>query len=131
MYKGKLWDEDKWNIHSEGYNSSKYNTGAGKDEKKYHEQTYGSKEKDLSSDYIKKEDSKEKDDKKKEELFDAVEEKKKEEIKDEDIPFRAARQVFNEMQKEMKKPAQKKDVNSIEDAIKKAIEEEKKVIVMD
>jgi len=131
MYKAKLWDEDKWDIHSKGYNSSKYNAGAGKDDKKYHEQAYGSKEKDPSSDYMRKEDSKEKEDKKKEELFDAAEEKKKEEIKEEDIPFRAARQVFNEMQKEMKKPAQKKDVNSIEDAIKKAIEEEKKVIVMD
>ena len=131
MYKAKLWDEDKWDIHSEGYNSSKYNAGAGKDEKKYHDRTYNSKEKDLSFDYIKKEDSKEKEDKKKEELFDAAEEKKKEEIKDEEIPFRAARQVFNEMQKEMKKPAQKKDVSSIEDAIKKAIEEEKKVVVME
>ena len=131
MYKAKLWDEDKWDIHSKGYNSSKYDAGTGKDEKKYHDQTYGSKDGNLSSDYMKKDDSKEKEDKKKEELFDAAEEKKKEEIKEEDIPFRAARQVFNEMQKEMKKPAHKKDVNSIEDAIKKAIEEEKKVIVMD
>jgi len=131
MYKAKLWDEDKWNIHSESYNSSRYSSGAGKDEKKYHDQTYGSKDGNLSSDYLKKEDSKEKEDKKKEEQFDAAEEKKKEEIKDEDIPFRAARQVFSEAQKEIKKPAQRKDVNSIEDAIKKAIEEEKKVIIMD
>ena len=131
MYKGKLWDEDKWNIHSEGYHSS--GGSAGNNEPKYHEQKYGSAEKDASSDYIKKQDSADKDEKKKEELSDFEEElkTKNESNKEEDIAFKAAKQVFAENRLDTKKQERKKDLNSIEDAIKKAIEDEKKVIVMD
>ena len=134
MYKAKLWDEDKWNIHSSSYNSSKYSSGAsdGKDDKKYNEQKYGSDEKNLSSDYMRNKESKEKDEEKKDDLFEELDEKnEKKEIKDEEIPFRAAKQVFAEHQNELKKPDKKKDASTIEDAIKKAIEEEKKVIIMD
>ena len=135
MYKAKLWDEDKWNIH-EGYKSSKYGSIAPSDKKEgkaYHEQKYGSSEKSLSSDYIRKEDAKEKEENKKDSLFEEVEEEKKgkEDLKEEDIQFKAARQVFAEHRDEAKKEANKKDKSTIEDAIKKAIEEEKKVIVMD
>ena len=133
MYKAKLWDEDKWNIH-EGYKSSKYGTALPsdkKDDKAYHEQKYGS-EKNLSSDYMKKEDAKEKEESKKDALFEELEgEKKKEEIKEDELPFRAARQIFSEHKDEPKKEHGKNDKNNIEDAIKKAIEEEKKVIMMD
>jgi len=134
MYHAKIWDEDKWNIHSSSYNSSKYvNTDSpdSKDDKKYHEQKYGLKEKNLSSDYMRKEEGKEKEENKPD-VFDNLEEEKKEkEIKDEELPFAAAKQVFSESQHEAQKPKQKKDISTIEDAIKKAIEEEKKVIVMD
>ena len=169
MYKMKLWDEDKWNIHSSTYNSSKYaNTGLDdkKDDKKYHEQKYGSKEKNVGSDYLRKQDEKEKEDKEKNPtLFDELEEEKneKEEVKEAEIPFKAAKQVFDETREnqrnaselvansltttrfsgprkfnefspekyETKKTEVKKDLKTIEDAIKKAIEEEKNVIVMD
>ena len=132
MYKAKLWDEDKWNIH-EGYKSSKYSTALPsdkKDDKAYHEQKYG--EKSMSSDYIKKEDAKEKEEDKKDAMFEEEEQKKgNEEIKDEEIPFKAAKQIFSEHKDEPKKEPGKKDKSTIEDAIKKAIEEEKKVIMMD
>ncbi|MBI4452788.1 hypothetical protein HY637_05130 [Candidatus Woesearchaeota archaeon] len=135
MYKAKLWDEDKWNIH-EGYKSSKYASSSSSDKKEpklYHEQKYGSSEKSSSSDYMRKEDAKEKDESKKDDLFGEIEEEKKtkEDLKEEDIPFKAAKQIFTEHRNEDKKEAVKKDKNTIEDAIKKAIEEEKKVIMMD
>ena len=138
MYKAKLWDEDKWNIHSSGYNSSKYggnifSEGKGKEESKYHEQKYGSEEKSLSSDYMKKEERDSLDEKKKDSMFEELEDdkKKNEKINDDDIPFKAAKQIFNEGRYEIRKENKKKETESIEDAIKKAIEEEKKVIVMD
>ena len=136
MYKIKLWDEDKWNIHSSSYNSSKYSSTLSdgkKNDRKYNEQKYGQKEMDISSDYIKKQDEKEKDDKDKTSIFEDLEEGKNEkpEMKEDEVTFMAAKQVFNEKRYEIKKAERKKDIDSIEDAIKKAIEEEKKVIVMD
>ena len=134
MYKAKLWDEDKWNIH-EGYKSSKYTSALPSDKKEnkaYHEQKYGS-EKSTSSEYMRKEDAKEKEEGKKDALSEELEEEKKgrEEIKEDEIPFKAASQIFSEHKNEAKKYPNKKDKSTIEDAIKKAIEEEKKVIVMD
>ena len=135
MYKAKLSEEDKWNIHSSSYHSSKYANDLindKKDDKKYHEQKYGSKEKNASSDYIKKEEQREKEESKNQGIFEYLEEEKKEqEMKEDDIAFKAARQVFNESKYETKQPQEKKDVKTIEDAIKKAIEDEKKVIIMD
>ena len=135
MYKAKLWDEDKWNIHSSSYNSSKYSasTDSKKDDKKYNEQKYGQKEENVSSDYIKKQDQKDKDDKDKANIFEDFEGEKKEkpEITDEDIPFKAAKQVFNESKHEAKKAEKRNNIRTIEDAIKKVIEEEKKIIIMD
>ncbi len=133
MYKAKLWDEDKWNIH-EGYKSSKYGSILPSDKKEgkdYHEQKYGS-EKNLSSDYMRKEDAKEKEENKKDALFEELEEEKKnKEDIEEDVQFKAAKQIFAEHRDEAKKETNKKDKSTIDDAIKKAIEEEKKVIVMD
>ena len=136
MYHAKLWDEDKLDIRSSSYGSSKYGNIFSHDEQKkdakYHEQKYGQKEGDVSSDYMKKEDAKEKDEKKTDSLFDSIEEEKKEnELKDEEIPFKAAKQVFNESQREPNKTDKKKDLRTIEDAIQKAIEGEKSVIIMD
>ena len=136
MYKAKLWDEDKWNIHSSSYNSSKYSStfsDGKKDDKKYNEQKYGQKEKDGSSDYIRKQDEKEKEDKDKTSTFEDFEEGKNEklEMNEDDIPFKAAKQIFNEKKYARRKSEIRRDPNTIEEAIKKAIEEEKKVIVID
>ena len=136
MYKIKLWDEDKWNIHSSSYNSSKYSSTLSdgkKDDRKYNEQKYGQKEKDVSSDYARKQDEKEKEDKDKTNIFEDLEEggNEKLEMSEGDIPFKAAKQVFNESKYETKKAEKRRDINTIEDAIKKAIQEEKKVIIMD
>lgn len=134
-----MWDEDKWNIHSGSYNSSsKYANLASdgkKDDAKYHEQKYGSKEKDVSSDYMKK-DEKNKEDKEKnpshfDELVDEEKKNDGQKMNEEEITFRAAKQIFSEAKFEPRKEAPKKDEKTIEDAIKKAVEEEKRVIVMD
>ena len=137
MYKAKLWDEDKWNIHSSSYNSNKYGNIFAedkKDDKKYHEQKYGTKEKNASSDYVRKEEKNESDEEKsRNSLFEGFEDEKQKdqkELNEEEITFKAAKQIFSEKKYGTKKE-KKKDINSIEDAIKKAIEEEKKVIVMD
>ena len=137
MYKLKLWDEDKWDIHSSSYNSTKYSVPASddkKDGKKYHEAKYATGEKNMSSDYMRSEDAKEKDEKSKSSAVENWEEDKIEprEIKEEDISFRAAKQVFDEKKFEAKDSKKHQtDFNTIEDAIKKAIEEEKKVIILD
>ena len=148
MYKAKLWDEDKWNIHSGSYSSSKYVSSASdsrKEDKKYNEQKYGAKEKGAGSDYLKKEEREEKEKNKgdasefdeltrKPSHFDElVEEEKKEkgEVKEDEITFKAAKQIFSEAKFESGKPEPKKETKTIEEAIKSAIEDEKKVIVMD
>jgi hypothetical protein len=138
MYKAKLWDEDKWDIHSESYSHSKYGSNSHsdkKDDKKYHEKKYGSEGKDPSSDYMKKEEKSKEDKEKNPSHFDElVEEEKKDggqKAEEEEITFKAAKQIFNEARFEQKKEMPKKDDKTIEDAIKKAVEEEKKVIVMD
>ncbi|MEK6943729.1 MAG: hypothetical protein AABX00_06730 [Nanoarchaeota archaeon] len=136
MYHAKIWDEDKLNITS-SYGSSKYGNifaaDSGKsDDKHYNEQKYGSSEEGASSDYVRNKKNSEKDEDKKKDAFEELTEKEKApEIKEEeDIKFAAARQVFQEM-KRPSKTEHKKNINSIEDAIKKAIDSEKKVIVMD
>ena len=120
----KPWEKDEFNS---GYG----NLFSNKKDLKYHEQKYGSENKEPSSDYMKKDEAREKDEKK-ESLFEEADEKKKDEqLKEEDIPFKAAKQVFNESRREEKKEVRKKNISSIEEAIKKAIEDEKKVIMMD
>jgi hypothetical protein len=153
MYKIKLWDEDKWNIHSSSYNPSKYGNSAAADKsgegKAYHEQKYGSEGKSLSSDYLKKEGDKQ--DKSLSESNNANtgigdspefllndEQKLGQKAEEEELPFKAAKQIFKENKNPknatnsfLPESKSKTDVKTIEDAIKKAIEEEKKVIVMD
>jgi len=99
MYKAKLWDEDKWNIHSNSYNSSKYTSIFSedkKDEQAYHEQKYGSGEKNPASDYMRKEEQKDKEESKAEGIFEHLEEEKKEKhnIEEDEIQFKAAKQIF-------------------------------------
>ncbi|MBI3027338.1 hypothetical protein HYY70_04435 [Candidatus Woesearchaeota archaeon] len=140
MYKMKLWDDDKWNIHSSSYNAAKYSNTISNDKKEgknYHEQKYGANEKNPGSDYMKKEESREKEEKNASHAFDELDEEKKEQKAEEndiqnDIQFKAARQIFSESKFEIKKEeARKKNATTIEDAIKKAIEEEKEVIIID
>ena len=136
MYKAKLWDEDKWDIHSKNYGSSVSGdilSGDKKDSIKYHEQKYGSNEKESSSDYMRKHEENEKEEDKSTGVFAELEEEKKEEaqLNEDEIPFRAASQVFSENREKLKSYPKKDAKSTIEDAIKGAIEEEKKVIVMD
>ena len=80
-----------------------------------------------------KRENKEEEEKEKSTNFaeDADEEKREQKIDEDEMPFRAAKQLFNEKKFETKREGPKQDVKTIEDSIKKAIEEEKKVIVMD
>lgn len=133
MYKTKLWDEDKWDIHSSSYSSAKYG-GAGRafsDKNKnetgiYHEQKYGAGG-GISSDYIRNDANKEREEKAAD-ILEHFEEKKeiqaKEGQREETPKLKASNQLPNEA-KDVKEhqPA----FSSIEDAIKKAIEVEKKM----
>ena len=85
-----------------------------------------------NSDYVRNKENK-KDDEKKDSLFEEAEDKKDEKLADEDLPFRAAKQVFNENRKEQQEHQKehKKNLSSIEEAIKKAVEDEKKTIMLD
>ena len=136
MYKVDLWAEDKWNIHSSSYSSSKYDNSFSddkKDDAKYHQQGYHDREKNLSSDYLRNES--ERKDNKGDESSDLMDElqddSKTQELSDENINFKAAREVFNDASHKLPKKIVKKDTKTIEDAIKKVIEEEKQVIIID
>ena len=135
MYHAKIWNEDKLDVRA-SYSSSKYGNifsdDNHKEDKQYHEQKYGQSDGNVSSDFMRGKEAKDKDEEKKHDMFEDIDEKQKQpELKDdEDIKFAAAKQVFHEM-KQPGKSQKKKDVNSIEDAIKKAIDSEKKVIIMD
>ncbi|MBI2646870.1 hypothetical protein HYW99_00145, partial [Candidatus Woesearchaeota archaeon] len=98
MYKVK-WDEDKWNIHSSSYNSSKYGSifsNEKNEEVKYHEQRYGSKERSISSDYMRREDSEKERKKEGDSLFEEAEESRNEknEISEEEMQFEVATQLL-------------------------------------
>ena len=147
MYKRhSIWDEDKWDIHHKS--ETKYAgsgsgyAGHGKHESTdYHknEAAYGSKTgENLKDDYRsnKAEDDKDKDkEKEKDTITEKIEEeeKKKEQRKEEDDDF------FHTMKKSVNMPMPqieektegKKQHSSIEDAITKAIKEEKKTIFID
>lgn len=128
MYKTKLWDEDKWDIHSSNsskYNSAKYESVFSDKNKNesgmYHEQKYGAGGSG-SSDYIRNDANKEREEKAAD-ILDDFEEKKeigaKEEQREEKPKPNVSNQLPNEA-KDVKK--HQPDFSSIEDAIKKAIE---------
>ena len=127
MYRSKIWDDDKWNIHSNSYGSSKYSNSEqkNKNDQKYEEQRYGPRKKSLSSDSTKKEYEREKG--AKPDVLKGDKGAQNDSLNEAEIPLRAAKEIFNENAAE-KKPEIKKDTKSIEEAIKKAIEDEKKVI---
>ena len=128
MYKTRPLNEDKSN--SSNASSSLYS--AFTSDKKYHEHGYGVKEHNPASDYLRREEPREKE-KNENTLFDEIEdniqESKAEDMKEEEIPLKAAKELFEENPKQAKK--ERKDIKTIEDAIKNAIEEEKKAIIMD
>lgn len=125
MYQPKPWEPSEQHA---GYNIL---LGDKKDRKYRQEEKYGS-EKGPGSEYNSNKGQKEKDEKKGSFFEEAEEQKKNEEMKEEDIPFRAAKQVFAETMKEQHtKEHKKKSISSIEEAIRKAIEDEKKIIMMD
>ena len=127
MYKSN-WDTEKL---SHSYKASKYQHEHKEGEKeKYHDAKYGADEPG-KSDYMRLDQQKKKEDEKKDDFFNQLEDDKKKEQKEEDIQFKAAKQIFNEHKDEPAKAQKKKEVNSIEEAIKKAVEDEKKVIILD
>ena len=116
-----------WESEHSGYFNSKKEKSYHKDDKEGYN-AGGS----ASSDYVRNKENKDRDEEKKENLFEE-DEKKNENTKDEDISFTAARQVFNQNREEQKehREEKKKNISSIEEAIKKAIEDEKKTIILD
>ena len=132
MYTSKLWDEDKWNIHSSSYSSQKYGSAISekKESSEYHHKSYGLK--DSNSDYFRKQNEDNLSKKQKEQTEES-EEETAQDIKEEDIHFRAARQIFNK-ESIPQKNSTKREFYSIEDAVKqaisKAIKEEKELIVV-
>jgi len=136
MYHAKIWDEDKLDIHSQSYGSAKYGSifsESKKDDVKYHEQKYGSGDGNPSSDYMRKHEEEKKDDEKEKGFLEELEDDKKKEdnASEEDIQLKAARQIFAESRQELKRDTRKKELSTIDEAIRKAIEQEKSVIIMD
>lgn len=141
----KIWDDDKWNLHSsDSYaSSSKYGSIHNSDEDKplgYNESKYGSEKGGPGSVYNSNKgslDEENKDKKIDEEgtLSSLVsnESKKEEKAKEEDIVVKAANQVFTESKNDagaVTEDKKKESKKSIEEAINKAIKEEKEVIVL-
>ena len=133
-----MWEEDKWNVHSSGYGShGSSESGKGADYK--HEQ-YGSKtEKDgykPNEAYHKAEEEKKEEESKEPSIEDAIKEETK--VKTEDMEQEAfktaAQEAFHEFKDDAKtlNTKDKKNKNkSIEDAINKAIKQEKETIIVD
>ena len=146
MYKRhNVWDEDKWDIHhksdtkyaggSAGYaghahgdNPSEYHKG-----ENYNSGNPGEKLKDDYRSAHKKDDDKDKE-KEKDTITDRLEEEEKKEKRkhEDDDAFQSIKKDFNpamHLPEEAKKD--EKHHKTIEEAISKAIKEEKKVIFMD
>jgi len=154
MYKKhSLWDEDKWDIHSES--SSGYAGQGSKSSQDYHDkesqQDYHKNEsyntgkadedkiKDAYRSNEEKEDKKD-DDEKEETIVDAIEQEEKYQKKEEEDEFQAvASQIIPNTpenlnigdEKTDKKASKKKKNKSIEEAIKAAVKEEKEIVHAD
>src|SRR3989338_3910341 len=129
-----MLDEDKWNIHSSGYRQEKYGSGKGESSEKYKHEHYGAKKEkedySAADDYRKKKEEEDKGPS----IEDTVkEDKQKKDAEEEHEVFKiAAKQVAQEFQKEGEKvKTKRKDNKSIEDAINKAVKEEKETIIVD
>ena len=140
MYKRhNIWDEDKWDIHSSG-NYAGHGAGEGKEPEKYHKHSvYGSSEKagdKLKDDYRSAEQQEDKDKDKEEKektIVDTVEQEEKYRKNEEHDVFKAIAKELPQQHsvEESKKETKKKHHKSIEDAIDKAINEEKKTVFVD
>jgi len=154
MYKRhNIWDEDKWNIHSNsgsGYAAGHGKSGAGyassgNPVEHYHKiQMYGSKEGDKTKDLYKSNEAQEEDKKKKEKergktLADAVQQEQKYQKKPETAEDGNQKRIASAPQTDSDphgehKPdegAKKHNKTSIEEAISDAIKEEKETIHLD
>lgn len=117
MYQSKSWDDD---THSGGYkSSSKYSSNSPEGKKSIYGQHKNSSEK-KNSEYSSQKNMRQMPQKP----------SQKDTVREEEIPLIAAQQIFNESQNEAK-ISSKKETKTIEEAIKKAIEDEKNVFVMD
>ncbi len=142
MYKGN-WEQNKWNIHSSGYQSNgSYSPGEKEDafDYKLNEKYNSEKNKDeIGKDYQRKQEEKEKkeEEEKEDPLAEAIEQEikpkydKDNEIDDVAIQKKAADEIAHEIKLQPEKQKRKKNVRSIEEAINKAIKENKEIIVLD
>jgi len=136
MYRRHNWDEDKWDIHS---NKSTYagHASGSKDSQSYHKnEMYGSKDEDKMKDGYRvleiKEEEKEKENKEKT-IVDNINQEEKYQKNEEKDEFQAISKNFQQesLEAEKDKNIKKKQHNSIEDAIKDAIKEEKEIVHVD
>ncbi|MBI2208920.1 hypothetical protein HYU50_05495 [Candidatus Woesearchaeota archaeon] len=143
MYKRhNIWDEDKWDIHGSGSYAG-HGDGKSKEPEHYHKSAmYGSSKNDadkLKDDYRPANNAEEDKDKEKEKdsIADRIAEEEKKEEKqqqeEEEGFFKSIKSEFRpeHMQQEENKKKNKKHHSSIEEAINKAIKEEKKTIFID
>lgn len=137
MYHRDNWDTDKLDIHSNKY--AGHDTGSSEKDKDYHKNIeYGAKDEDKIKDGYNShknedDDKKKKDDENKKNIVDTVEQDKKyEKKKEEDNEFKSISQNLQQEHHEGKKQTKKKkEHKSIEEAIGKAIKDEKDVVFMD
>ncbi|MAE42488.1 hypothetical protein CMO93_01845 [Candidatus Woesearchaeota archaeon] len=153
MYKGHSnWDEDKWDIHSNKGSYAGHGSDKTKDQVDYHKnEQYSSSNKmygssDGDGDKIKdsyrseqqEEENKEKENEEQEKnIDDAVEQEeqmKKQPEDEEETTFKTLTNEFQHVldsQEKNKKTQKKKQHKSIEEAIDKAVKEEKETIFVD
>ncbi len=149
MYKKhSIWDEDKWDIHSNSSSSYAPGHGLGKSSagyagsvnptETYHKsQLYNSNDKDKIKDMYKSNEAQEEDKKKKEQggktLADAVQKEQKHQKKPENNEVEMQKKNTSAFQGEHKQndDPKKRNKSSIEEAINDAIKEEKEVIHLD
>src|SRR3989344_6818643 len=137
-----VWDEDKWDIHSSGSYAG-HGAGKSKESEHYHKSAmYGSSEAaadKLKDDYRSANNAEEDKDKEKEKgtIADRIGEEEKKEVKqhqeEEEGFFKSIKNKFRpeDMHHEENRKKNKKHHSSIEEAISKAIKEEKKIIFID
>ena len=137
--KHSVWeDEEKWDIHKSSYKGGGYKSDDKKEKEQVYknEQQYGADKKEeegIKSDYVRKEEGKEEE--KKDKLTETVEQEEKyKNNKEEDgehLQIKAAEEISQEVAEQPKKTEKRKNIKTIEDAITKAVKEEKEVVVLD
>lgn len=142
MYKRSIWNEEDWDIHRSGYSHKSHGSTSESISKYKNEHYHGKKDKEgiynPNEDYKKseEEEKKNKEEDVKETIANKVEQEEKYRKNEEDegnVFTLAAKELsqdhLNAGQKSI--PSKKKHLKTIEDAINKAVKEEKEVIIMD